>query len=94
MNVREIRFERQAITRIQGLSHLRFLRCLSLVSNKLARIDGIGDLHSLEELDLRNNRVEALPKSMKNLQALKVFKIDNNALTRVRSYYNHFVFVY
>jgi protein phosphatase 1 regulatory subunit 7 len=72
---------------IEGLETNTSLKSLWLGKNKIERVSGLESLHSLEQLDIQNNRLTSLDKGITHLHKLKELYL---ACNRIESIENEF----
>lgn len=69
--------------KVLDLSGYESLRTLILVSCGLSKLTELGSLKSLELLDVRNNKLETIPESIKDCLNLRTLRLANNSIKRL-----------
>ena len=78
--VKALWLDSNALSTIEGLSHMRELRCLYLQQNAILRVGaGLAGLLKLQTLDLSSNRLDALD-GLDQLPLLQTLVLAKNAL--------------
>ena len=78
--VKALWLDSNALTVIEGIAHMRELRCLYLQQNALLRVGpGLGGLLKLQTLDLSSNRLDSLD-GLSELPLLQTLVLAKNAL--------------
>lgn len=75
--------EKNKISAIQNLDHLRYLKKLDLGSNKIKRISNVSTLVSLTQLSLENNEISRLD-GLEDLPCLMELYVGNNLINDVK----------
>ncbi|WAR07216.1 CEP97-like protein, partial [Mya arenaria] len=71
--------DRNSITRIDGLDHCVGLKQLSLKSNRLVHMSGVGKLRQLTVLNLPQNSIVAI-EGLKELSQLQFLNLSGNSI--------------
>ena len=58
VNLIEVYFNRNHISKIENISHLKYLQCLGLSDNRIKKIEGLSGLLYLKIIDLDDNEIE------------------------------------
>ena len=83
-NVRQLTLDGIGLTSIeQILCHFRQLTHLSLVSNGITSIKGVGCLNALEKLYLQRNMLTSLPPEIGQLACLTRLDVANNCISLI-----------
>lgn len=69
---------------MKNLSALSNLKILSIQSNRLTSITGLGDLHTLEELYISHNALTSL-SGLENNSKLRVLDFSNNQVSKLEN---------
>ncbi len=74
VNLVELYFDRNYISKIEKISHLKYLQILSLGSNRIKKIEGLDGLIYLKVIDLDYNSIEDIEglNGLINLHTLKL----------------------
>lgn len=75
------------IDKIIDLKYFVDLKRLYLSSNRIRKIEGIGNLNNLEILYLNGNRIEKI-EGLENLKNLKILHLGNNEIKRIEGLNN------
>jgi len=83
VNLEYLYLQKNELSKIQNLEHLKYLKILNLGNNNIEKIENLDSLRNLEELILSNNKIIKIENL--NLKNLKKLSIDRNYITDIRN---------
>ena len=83
----ELSLEKNKISTIENLGHLKSLKKLDLGSNRITMIQGIKNLESLTQLSLEDNQIQRL-SGFDDMQTLMELYLGNNMIDEIKEIIN------
>lgn len=82
-NIGQLTLDGIGLTSIERICHLKQLTHLSLVSNDITSVQGVGRLNALAKLHLQRNMLTTLPPEIGQLASLTRLDVANNCISLI-----------